>query len=179
MPAPRPHPDEVVVGTDPVVRRRHEAKMLVLFVVAAVPLAVMLWLILSSLWVALLFVAAWTLFFWFGIRRRHSPVLRLSPNGLSYEPGTFHIRCEWADVNALGEVDLPDGPVEALILAEGHLHWATDQPTRRRVEARRWDRIIPIGSFEPEWEWGDIGQAFRDWAPWVFELPEPDPEPDL
>ena len=176
MPVPRPHPDEVVVGTDPGVRRRHEARMLVLFVVAALPLAVILWLILSSLAVAVLFVVAWTLFFWFGIRRRQSPQLRLSPDGLSYEPGTFHLRCSWADVDALGPVELPDGRVEALVLSEGHLHWAVDQPTRRRVEARGWDRIIPIGSFEPEWEWGVIGQAIRQWAPWVFELPAPDPD---
>jgi hypothetical protein len=45
---------------------------------------------------------------------------------------------------------------------------------KRQVQARGWDRIIPIGTFEPEWEWGRIGQAFREWAPWVFELPEPD-----
>jgi hypothetical protein len=116
---------------------------------------------------------AQTLFLWFGLRRRHRPVLRLSPVGLSYEPGRFHIRCAWADVDALGEVDLPDGRVEALVLAEGHLHWAVDPAMKRQVQARGWDRIIPIGTFEPEWEWGQIGQAFRQWAPWVFELEPP------
>jgi hypothetical protein len=119
-------------------------------------------------------MVAQTLFLWFGLRRRHSPVLRLSPDGMSYEPGRFHIRCAWADVDALGEVDLPDGRVEALVLAEGHLHWAVDPQTKRQVQARGWDRIIPIGTFEPEWEWGRIGEAFRQWAPWVFELPEPE-----
>ena len=174
MPVPRPHPDEIVVGTSPTVRRAHEVRMLALFVVAALPLAAILWLIFSSPLFAGLFVAAWTLFFWFGMRRRHDPLLRLSPDGLSYEPGQFHVLCSWADVDALGPVDLPDGRVEALILAEGHLHWAADQATRRKVQARGWDRVIPIGSFEPEWEWGRIGQAFRQWAPWVFELAPPD-----
>lgn len=166
-----------MVGPSASVRRAHEAKMLVLFAVAALPLAVILWLILSSLAVAVAFVVAWTLFFWFGLRRRHSPVLRLSPDGLSYEPGTFLVRCSWADVDALGPVELPDGRVEALVLAEGRLHWAVDQPTRRRVQARGWDRVIPIGTFEPEWEWGQIGRAIRQWAPWVVDLRAPDEEP--
>ncbi|HYI62585.1 MAG TPA: hypothetical protein VEW93_12360 [Acidimicrobiales bacterium] len=173
MPAPRPHPDEIVVSTSPTVRRRREARLLVLVVAASLPLALILWLIVNPA-VAALFVAAWTLFFWFGIRRRGEPVLRLSPDGISYEPGQFHIRCTWADVDALGPVDLPDGRVEALILSEGHLHWATDAAMRRQVQARGWDRIVPIGSFEPEWEWGRIGTAFRQWAPWVFELEPPD-----
>jgi len=174
MPEPRPHPEEIVVGTPATVRRRHEARLVALFVVAALPLALILWLILDSLAVAGLFVVAWTLFFWFGMRRRHAPVLRLTADGLSYEPGQFQVRCGWADIDALGPVDLPDGRVEALVLDEGHLHWAVDHATRRKVEARGWDRIVPIGSFEPEWEWGQIGRAFRQWAPWVFDLPAPD-----
>lgn len=173
MPVPRSHPDEIVVGTSRKVRRRHEARMLTLVVAASLPLALILWLIINPA-VAALFVAAWTLFFWFGIRRRHDPILRLSPEGISYEPGQFHIRCSWADVDALGPVDLPDGQVEALFLSEGHLHWAADPALRRRVQARGWDRVVPIGSFEPEWEWGRIGTAFRQWAPWVFELEPPD-----
>lgn len=173
MPAARPHPDEIVVETPASVRRRHESRMLALFVLAALPVAVILWLIVN-LAVALLYVVAQTLFLWFGLRRRHSPILRLSPEGLSYEPGRFHVRCDWADIDALGEVDLPDGRVEALVLAEGHLNWAVDPQTKRQVQARGWDRIIPIGTFEPEWEWGRIGEAFRTWAPWVFELPPPD-----
>ena len=48
---------------------------------------------------------------------------------------------------------------------------------RRRVQARGWDRVIPLGFFEVEWEWGRIGDAFRQWAPWIFELPEPDGPP--
>lgn len=173
MPAPRPHPEEIVVETPASVRRRHEAKMLTLFVVAALPVGLIVWLLVNP-GVAALYMVAQTLFLWFGLRRRHAPVLRLSPDGLSYEPGRFHVRCEWADVDALGEVDLPDGRVEALVLAEGHLNWAVDPQTKRQVQSRGWDRIIPIASFEPEWEWGKIGQAFRDWAPWVFELPPPD-----
>lgn len=175
MPAARSHPDEIVVTTSPKVRRRHMQKMLLMVVAASLPLALILWLILGAA-VAVLFVAAWTVFFWFGMRRRHLPVLRLSPEGLSYEPGQFHLRCTWADVDALGEVTLPDGKVEALVLAEGHLHWAVDPAMRRQVQARGWDRIIPLGSFEPEWEWGRIGEAFRQWAPWVFELEPPDPD---
>jgi hypothetical protein len=172
MPAPRPHPDEIVVEVPAKVRRRREIRMLVLFVIAALPVALVVWLIVGP-GVAVLYVAAQTLFLWFGLRRRHRPVLRLSPEGLSYEPGRFHLRCAWADVDALGEVDLPDGRVEALVLAEGHLHWAVDPAMKRQVQARGWDRIIPIGTFEPEWEWGQIGQAFRQWAPWVFELEPP------
>ncbi|HEV7722993.1 MAG TPA: hypothetical protein VGO60_17005, partial [Iamia sp.] len=105
MPAPRPHPDEIVVEIPASVRRRHEIRMLALFVVAALPVGLILGLIVNW-FVAALYVVAQTLFLWFGLRRRHSPVLRLSPDGLSYEPGRFHIRCAWADVDALGEVDL-------------------------------------------------------------------------
>lgn len=147
--------------------------MLTIFVVAALPVGVILWLLVTPA-IAALYMVAQTLFLWFGLRRRQSPILRLSPDGMSYEPGQFHIRCTWADVDALGTVDLPDGQVEALILAEGHLHWAADPTTKRRIEARGWDRIIPIGSFEPDWEWGEIGKAFRSWAPWIFELGPPD-----
>lgn len=173
MPAPRPHPEEIVVAVPSSVRRRHEVRMLGLFVLAAVPVGAILWFLITPA-VAALYMVAQTLFLWFGLRRRHSPVLRLSPDGLSYEPGRFHLRCDWADVDAVGPVDLPDGRVDALVLAEGHLNWAVDPQTKRQVQARGWDRIIPIGTFEPEWEWGQIGQAFRDWAPWVFELPPPE-----
>lgn len=173
MPQARSHPDEIVVGVAAGIRRAHELKMLGLFVLAALPVAAVLLLVVNRS-LALLYLVGQTLFLWFGLRRRHSPILRLFPDGLSYEPGTFQVRCGWADIDSLGPVDLPDGRVEALHLAEGHLHWATDQATRRRVQARGWDRVIPIGSFEAEWEWGRIGTAFRQWAPWVFELPAPD-----
>lgn len=176
MPMPRPHPEEIVLGVPASVRRTHELKMLGLFVLAAVPVGAILWLLLTPL-IAALYMVGQTVFLWLGLRRRHSPVLRLSPDGLSYEPGRFHVRCRWADVDALGPVDLPDGRVDALVLSEGHLHWVADQALRRRVQARGWDRVIPLGSFEVEWEWGRIGDAFRQWAPWIFELPEPDGPP--
>jgi hypothetical protein len=156
------------------VHRGRDAKLLGIFVLAAIPPAAILWFVLSPL-AAALYVVAQTLFLWFGLRRRHSPLLRLSPDGLSYEPGTFQVVCDWADVDALGPVDYPDGRVEALLLSGGHLHWAADSRTRRQVEARGWDRAIPIGAFEPEWEWGQIGKAIRQWAPWIFELPDEPP----
>lgn len=174
MPVPRSVPDEVVLTTPASVRRRHELRMLGLFVLLALPVAAVVWLLVTP-GVAVLYVVAQTLFLWFGLRRRHAPVLRLDAEGISYEPGQFQIRCTWADVDALGTVDLPDsGRVEALLLAEGHLHWASDEAMRRQVRARGWDKVVPIETFEPEWEWGEIGAAFRQWAPWIFELPEAD-----
>lgn len=174
MPLPRPVEGEVVITVPPAARRRRELRMVAIFVVAALPVAVVVGLIVN--WpAAVLYVVAQTLFLWFGFRRRADPILRLSPQGMSYEPGRFQVRCEWADVDRIGAVTLPDvGEVEALILAESSLHWAADEANRREAIARRWDRAIPIGAFDLEWEWGEIGEAIRTWAPWIFELSDDD-----
>jgi hypothetical protein len=82
MPAPRSHPEEITIGIAPAVRRGRDAKLLGIFVLAAIPPAAILWFVLSPL-AAALYVVAQTLFLWFGLRRRHSPLLRLSPDGLS------------------------------------------------------------------------------------------------
>ncbi|NLV56137.1 MAG: hypothetical protein GXY13_11050 [Acidimicrobiales bacterium] len=172
MPLPRPAEGEVVVTTPRAARRRRELRMVAVFVVAALPVAAVVWLIVNAP-AAVLYVVAQTLFLWFGFRRRADPLLRLSPTGISYEPGRFQVRCEWADVDSIGTVTLPDaGEVEALILSVSALHWAADEPVRREAIARGWDRAVPIGSFEPEWEWGRIGDAVRTWAPWIFDLPD-------
>lgn len=170
----RPAGDEVVVTVPRSETLRRELRMVAVFVVAAVPVAIVVALIVNVA-VAVLYVVGQTLFLWFGFRRRAEPVLRLSPTGLSYEPGRFQVRCDWTDVDAVGTLDLPDhGPVEAFVLTGSHLHWSADQAIRREAIARGWDRAIPLGLFEVEWEWGQIGTAVRTWAPWIFELPDPD-----
>ncbi|MEJ7582786.1 MAG: hypothetical protein WKF43_01625 [Acidimicrobiales bacterium] len=135
-----------------------------LFVVLALPVAAVLWAIVGPL-IAVVYLAGQTAFLTFGLRRRQVPVLRMTPEGLSYEPGRFQRRCRWTDGVALGPVVGPTGTVECLLLEGSHLHWAADPGTRGQVIDRGWDRVIPVADFEAEWRTGPIGRAVTTWAP--------------
>jgi len=138
--------------------------MLVLFVVGALPVAaILVWLV--NPWVAVAYVVAQTTFFMFGFRQHHEARLRLSPEGVQFEPGSFVVRASWEEVDRVEQVTLPSGPTEALLLRDSGIGWALDAGTRRQVTAKGWDRVIPLSEFEDDWRTGRIGDALRAHAP--------------
>jgi len=156
-----------VVSPPAAVRRRHDVRFAGLFAVFALPVGAVLWAIIG-LWVALAYVVAQTAFLTYGLRRRHVPKLRMDAVGLSYEPGRFQLRCEWADVVGVSRTTLPSGPVETLTLARPCLHWAGDARVKAEVRDQGWDRLVPVGDFDPDWRTGPIGEALTRWAPQVL-----------
>jgi len=160
----RPLPGTLVLTPPTAVRLRREVRFVALFVVLALPVAAVLWAILGPL-PALAYLVGQTAFLTFGLRRRSVPVLRLSPEGISYEPGRFQLRCTWSEVIAVERVDLPTGSVESFVLDRPHVHWAADPDVRRQLDERGWDRVIPVATFESDWRAGRIGAGLADWAP--------------
>jgi hypothetical protein len=164
VPRPKPVPGEIVFNPPAAVRRRNEARMVALFVAMGLPVAVVVGLVIG--WIAAAaYLLAQTLFLTYGLRRRHVPVLRLSPEGISFEPGQFQLKCTWADVGAVEEVTLPDGRVEALRLSRPRLHWAATPAVKAEISGKGWDAVVPIGQFDPTWRTGPIGDAIRRWKP--------------
>ena len=149
-------------------RRARTRRMLVLFVVGALPVAaVLVWLLNPA--VAVAYVVLQTALLMFGFRQQHQPHLRLGPDGVQFEPGSFVVRAPWDDVARVDRVTLPSGPSDALVLRSGGLGWALDPGTRREVTARGWDRVIPLSQFEDDWRAGAIGDAIRAYAPRLLE----------
>jgi hypothetical protein len=164
VPRHQPVPGELVFHPPVAVRRRSEARMVGLFIAMGIPVAVVVGLVIG--WpVAGAYLVAQTAFLTYGLRRRHVPVLRLSPDGISFEPGPFQIRCAWDDVDGVEQVLLPDGRVDAWRLSAPRVHWA-DTPARRSELAKKgWDTLVPVGQFDPDWRGGPIGDAVRGWRP--------------
>ena len=162
----RPAGDQIVLTPPPAARRRRDVRFVGLFLVFALPVGAVLWAIIDP-WIALAYVVGQTAFLTYGLRRRHTPTLRLDAEGLSYEPGRFQLRCGWDAVTGVERVDLPTGPVEAFTLRASGLHWAADARVRDEVRQRGWDRQVPVGDFEVDWRHGRIGEAVRRWAPHV------------
>ena len=145
-------------------RRARTRRMLALFVIGALPVAaVLVWLVNPG--VALAYVVLQTALLMFGFRQQHQPHLRLGPDGVQFEPGSFVIRAPWDDVARVERVMLPSGPTDAFVLLSGGLGWALDPGTRREVTTRGWDRLIPLSPFEDDWRSGTIGDAVRAYAP--------------
>jgi hypothetical protein len=156
--------DVVVLTPSTTSRRRQTLKMVGLFVLLGSPVAAILaWLLTPAL--ALGYLVAQTAFLAFGLQRRHRPVLRFTADGVAFEAGHFVLRSAWSNVDRIDVADLPSGSVDALVLVDPALHWAADAATRRTVSRRGWDRVVPIGEFEDDWQTGRVGDAIRRWAP--------------
>ena len=138
--------------------------MVGLFIVAELPVAVVVGLVVGWV-VAAGFLVGLTAFLTYGLRRRHVPILRLSPEGISFEPGQFQLRCGWDDVAGAESVDLPDGRVEAWRLRRPRVHWAESPALKAQLAAKGWDTVVPVGQFDPGWRTGPIGDAVRSWRP--------------
>ncbi len=138
--------------------------MVALFVVAGLPVAAVVWLVIGPV-VAVLYLLGQTAFLTYGLRRRHVATLRLSPEGISYEPGRFQLKCSWSDADSIEKVQLPDGTAEALRLGRPRLHWVADPSLRSELTAKGWDTVVPLSPFDPDWRHGPIGDAIRRWHP--------------
>lgn len=149
-------------------RWRSDARTVALFALAAVPVALVVAFAVNLAW-AVGYAVVQTAFLTYGVRRRYVPKLRLSPSGLSFEPGQFQLKCAWSDVAGVDRVQLPSGRTEILVLQRSALHWAADGPTRQQVTAEGWDQWVPVGDFDPAWRSGPIGDAVRRWAPAVLD----------
>ena len=151
-------------------RRARSLRMLALFVVAALPVAGILGVLVGWL-VALLYTVLQTAFLMFGVRQQGQPVLRIDDGGVQFEPGSFVVRAAWDDIDRVGEVTLPSGPTDALVLFESGLRWTLDARTRQQVMTKAWDRVIPLSEFEPAWRAGQIGAALRANRPDLLDRP--------
>jgi hypothetical protein len=135
-----------------------------LFVLAALPVAALLVAIVN--WpVAIAYVVVQTSVLLFGVRQQRTSTLRLDDLGVQYEAGTFVLRASWDDLQKVGEVTLPNGTTEALVLERSGLRWTHTPQVRAQVSQRGWDRIIPLEEFEPDWRNGRIGDALRTHRP--------------
>jgi hypothetical protein len=144
--------------------RSRSLKMLVLFLVAALPVAAIL-VATIGWWIAVAYVIVQTGFLMFGLRQRHEPKLRVDDLGMQYEAGSFVIRAAWSDIDKVEPVALPSGRTEAAVLGTSGIRWTLDAQTRRQAIARGWDRVIPVGDFGPDWRTGPLGDAFRQHRP--------------
>ncbi len=140
--------------------------MMALFVVAGSPVAAVV-LLVVGLPAAVGYLVVQTAFLTYGLRRRQVARLRLRPDGLSFEPGRFQLKARWEDVQGVTVAELPDGRVEALELVAGRLHWVAEPSLRHDLAAKGWDRLVPVGSFDPAWRDGPIGDALHRWCPAV------------
>lgn len=143
----------------------------IMIVVAAIPVAAIL-VALVNWQVALGFMIVWTVGLMFGVRQQRTSALRLDDAGLQYEAGTFVLRASWADLDRIGEVNLPSGKTQALVLKTSGLRWTHTPQIRQQVSAKGWDRIVPIDDFAPRWPAGRLGDAIREHRP---DLLEPSP----
>ena len=152
-------------------RRSRTLRMLGLFVIGALPVAAVLAWLVNPL-VAAGYVVVQTAFLMFGLRQQHQPRLRLDPDGVQFEPGSFVVRGRWDDVDRIDRVTLPSGPTEALILSDSGVAWTLDPGTRREVTAKGWDRVVPLSEFEDDWRTGRIGQLIAQHAPHLLAEPQ-------
>jgi hypothetical protein len=145
-------------------RRARTLRMLALFLLAALPVAAILVIVVN--WpVAVVYTVVQTGFLMFGVRQQAVATLRLDDAGVQFEPGSFVLRATWAEIDRITEVTLPSGPTDAILLSTPGLRWTLDAATRRQVTAKGWDRVIPLSEFEPEWRSGRIGEAVRAHRP--------------
>ena len=149
-------------------RRARARRTLALFVAGALPVAAVLVWLLNPV-VAAAYVVLQTALLMFAFRQQHQPHLRLGPDGVQFEPGSFVVRAPWDDVVRVEHVTLPSGPTDALVLGTGSLGWALDPGTRREVTTHGWDRLVPLSQFEDDWRAGAIGDAIRTYAPRLLE----------
>ncbi|MCU1453371.1 MAG: hypothetical protein JWN46_1517 [Acidimicrobiales bacterium] len=154
----------LVLTPDASSRRARSLRMLLLFLLAALPVAAILGVVVNWL-TAALYTVVQTAFLMFGVRQQGQATLRLDDTGVQFEPGSFVVRAAWADIDRIGEVTLPTGPADALVLTQSGLRWTLDAGTRRQVTLKAWDRVIPLSDFEPEWRTGQIGAALRAHRP--------------
>ena len=135
-----------------------------LFLLAALPVAAVL-VILVNWWVASLYTVVQTGVLLFGVRQQRTSVLRVDEAGIQYEAGAFVLRTAWVDIAKVGEVTLPSGTTQALVLSRSGLRWTHTPQVRQQVTQRGWDRIIPIDEFEPNWPNGPLAAAIRAHRP--------------
>ena len=154
-----------VVLTPTARSQRHRlVRMGLLFFLAALPVGLVLVLLVH--WpVALGYVVLQTGGLLFGVRQQHTAVLKLDATGVQFEPGSFVLRAEWADIDKVAEVTLPSGPTQALVLKHSALRWTHTPQVRAQVTRRGWDRVIPLDEFEKDWRTGQVGAALREHRP--------------
>lgn len=139
-------------------------RMGALFFVAALPVAAVLVLLVD--WpLAVAYVVVQTGGLLFAVRQQHTALLKLDATGIQFEPGTFVLRAEWADIDKVAEVTLPSGPTQALVLRRSALRWTHTPQVRAQVIRRGWDRVIPLDEFERDWRVGKVGAALREHRP--------------
>jgi hypothetical protein len=145
-------------------QRDRLVRMGLLFFVAALPVGLVLVLLVN--WpVAIAYVVVQTGGLLFGVRQQHTAVLKLDATGVQFEPGTFVLRAEWADIDKVAEVTLPSGTTQALVLKRSALRWTHTPQVRVQVTQRGWDRVIPLDEFERDWRSGKVGDALREHRP--------------
>ena len=145
-------------------QRDRLVRHLMLFLLAAIPVAGVLWA-LVNLWVALIYVVGQTGLLMFGVRQQRTSVLRVDDSGIQYEAQAFVVRTTWADIDRVAEATLPDGTTQAFVLKRSAVRWTRSADTRREVTSKGWDRIIPIDEFEPDWPKGRLAAATRKHRP--------------
>ncbi len=145
-------------------QRERLTRLGVLFLLAALPVAVVL-VVLVNLWVAVAYVVVQTSVLMFGVRQQRTSVLRLDEAGVQYEAGTFVLRASWDDITKVGEAALPSGKTQALVLRSSGLRWTHTPQVRAQVTQRGWDRIIPLDDFEKDWRTGKVGAHLRTHRP--------------
>lgn len=136
----------------------------ILFLLAALPVAVVLVMIINW-WIAALYVVVQTSVLLFGVRQQRTSTLRVDDVGIQYEAGTFVLRTTWADIDKVARATLPTGNTLALVLRRSGLRWTHTPQIRQQVTQKGWDRIIPIDEFEPGWPNGPLAAAVRAHRP--------------
>lgn len=145
-------------------QRERLTRHLLLFLVAALPVAVVLGLIINW-WVALAYTVIQTGGLMFGVRQQPTSTLKVDDSGIQYEAGPFVLRSSWVGIARVAEATLPSGPTQAFVLTRSGLRWAHTAEVRREVTSKGWDRVIPIDAFEPSWPDGPLGEAVRTHRP--------------
>ena len=145
-------------------QRQRLTRHLVLFLVAALPVALVLGLIVNW-WLALAYTVVQTGGLMFGVGQQPTSTLKVDASGLQYEAGPFVLRSSWTDVERIAEATLPSGPTQAFVLRRSGLRWAHSADTRAEVTSKGWDRVIPIDAFESSWPDGPLGDAVRTHRP--------------
>jgi YD repeat-containing protein len=159
-------PDGVSTVLQPSARSQRDrlVRLGAMIIIAALPIAAIL-LALVNWQVALGFMVVWTVGLMFGVRQQRSATLRLDDAGLQYEAGMFVLRATWDDLDRIGEVTLPSGKTQAIVLHTSGLRWTHTPQVRQQVSSKGWDRIVPIDEFAPRWPQGRLGDALRTHRP--------------
>jgi hypothetical protein len=138
-------PDGVSTVLQPSARSQRDrlVRLGAMIIIAALPIAAIL-LALVNWQVALGFMVVWTV-------------------GLMF--GMFVLRATWDDLDRIGEVTLPSGKTQAIVLHTSGLRWTHTPQVRQQVSSKGWDRIVPIDEFAPRWPQGRLGDALRTHRP--------------